>query len=159
MTSAIIYYSYSGNTGKVADILREHLSQKGEVETIELKAMDESDNFFIQATRAFRHKRAQIQRVNFNLSHYDLILFGTPVWAFAPAPAMNTFLDKCSGLDGKSVVLFATYGSGAGKERCLKYMHAILEKKGVRQFKKFLVQQFKANNRGFIKHALSEENI
>jgi NAD(P)H-dependent FMN reductase len=75
---------------------------------------------------------------------------GTPVWAFGPAPAMNTFLDKCLGLEGKEAVLFTTYGSGVGKERCLDYMEDILSKKGARQFRRFSIQEFKAKDKEFV---------
>jgi flavodoxin len=150
MKSVIIYYSYSGNTKKVAVSLLEHLQQKGEVEAIELRPKDESDKFFGQAARAFRRKRADIEPVKTDLRDYDLICLGTPVWAFGPAPAMNTFLDKCLGLEGKEAVLFTTYGSGVGKERCLDYMEDILSKKGARQFRRFSIQEFKAKDKEFV---------
>lgn len=150
MKSAIIYYSYSGNTKKVAEILAGHIRQKGEVELLELKAQNEENSFLGQARRAFKHARAEITTVNFDLSGYDLICLGTPVWAFGPAPAMNTCLDKCSGLEGKEAVLFITYGSGVGKERCLNYMQDILAKKGAKSITRFSVQQFKVNDKEFV---------
>jgi len=146
MKSAIIYYSYTGNTRKVAVVLHEYLMDKGPVETIELVALDESKSFFGQGQRAFKHVRAKIATVNSDLSAYDLICFGTPVWAFGPAPAMNAYLDRCSGLEGKSVILFTTYGSGAGNKRCLDNMQGLLSKKGVRDFRRFCVQQLKVND-------------
>lgn len=156
MKAAIIYYSYSGNTKKVVEVLAEILGQKGEVGVIALKALDESNKFLAQAVRAFQHKRAKINPVNFDLTNYDLICFGTPVWAFAPAPAMNTYLDQCFGLEGKKVILFTTYGSGAGKERCLNYMQAILSKKGAQSFKRFSIPQFKVNDQNFILRQIKE---
>lgn len=150
MKSVIIYYSYSGNTQKVVNVLSAYLDQQGEVDPIELKGLDESDKFLAQVARALRHKRAIIQPVNFDLSGYDLICFGTPVWAAGPSPAMNTYLDKCFGLEGKEVILFTTYGSGAGNERCLNYMQEILSKKGTQQFKRFSIQQFKVNDKEFV---------
>lgn len=150
MKSIIIYYSYSGNTKQVAGVLSEILSQKGEVEVRELKGLDESDNFLGQVARAFWRKRARIEPVDFELKAFDLICFGTPVWAFGPAPAMNTYLDKCFGIEGKEVVLFTTFGSGAGNGRCLNYMQEILAKKGAEKFKRFSIQQFKVNEQNFI---------
>ncbi|MFC1804321.1 flavodoxin family protein [Candidatus Omnitrophota bacterium] len=150
MRSAVIYYSYSGNTKKVAKVLIGRLKEKGEVDIIELTALDESNKFFSQCARAIRHKRAQIAPVNPDLSGYDLICLGTPVWAFAPAPAVNTFLDECSGVGAKPAVLFTTYGSGTGKERCADYMQQILTKKGVGNFKRFSVQQSKVDDKEFV---------
>lgn len=156
MKSAVIYYSYSGNTKKVVGVLTEFLSQKGKVESIELKALDESNNFFKQCQRAFKRKKAKIQEVNLNLSNYDLICFGTPVWAFGPAPAMNTYLDKCFGVEGKEAVLFTTYGSGTGNERCLNYMQNILSQKGVKSFRRFSLQQARVRDKEFVLSKIRE---
>ena len=156
MKSVVIYYSYSGNTQKVADTLTGYLKLQGEVEIIELKGLDESDKFLVQAARAFRHKRSVIQLVNLELSRYDLICLGTPVWAFGPAPAINTYLDKCFGVEGKAVILFSTYGSGTGNKRCLDYMQDMLVKKGAKDFKRFSIQQFKVNNKEFVLSKIKE---
>ena len=159
MKSVIVYYSYSGNTKKTAEVLAGYLRQKGGVDIIELKALDESKSFFGQASRAFWRKRARIQLPDTDLSSCDLICFGTPVWAFGPAPAMNAYLDNCKGVAGKEAVLFTTYGSGAGNTRCLDYMQNILAYKGVKTFKRFSIQQFKVKDAEFtvgkIKEALS----
>lgn len=156
MRSAIIYYSFSGNTKKVAEVLSEHLNEKGEAALIELKDFKETGRFFVQAARAFKHAKTLIPELNLDLSSYDIICFGSPVWAFAPAPAMNTYLDRCFGLGGKEIILFTTYGSGTGNGRCLKYMQDILSKKGVNQFKKFSVQQFKVKDRDSILSKIKE---
>ena len=130
MKSIIIYYSFSGNTKKVAGLLAEYLKQKGEVEIYELKDLNENGRFFSQCAKAFRHERTNIQETNYDLSGYDLICFGSPVWAFGPAPAINTYLDKSTGVEGKNIILFTTHGSGASNERCLNYMQGLLSKKG-----------------------------
>lgn len=150
MKSIIVFYSYSGNTQQVAKILAEYLRQKGEVELRELKTVDETGSFFVQAFGAFKHKRAKIEPLNSDLGRYDLICLGTPVWAFAPVPAMNTYLDKCSGLEGKEVILFTTYGSGSGNKRCLNYMQGLLSPKGVKTFKRFSVQQGKVKDKEWV---------
>jgi len=158
MKSTIIYYSYSGNTKKVAKVLFSLLTEKGEAEQIELTCLDESKSFFVQCRRAFRRIRGQIQPIKLDLSVYDLICFGTPVWAFAPAPAMNTYLDNCVGLEGKEIILFTTYGSGAGNGRCLDYMQRILSQKGAKGFKTFSIQQGKVKYQEFVLSKIKEIN-
>lgn len=156
MKSIIVYYSYSGNTKKVAHALAEYLKDKGEAELISLQALDESNSFFGQGNRAFRRIKARIEPTKFDLSVYDLICLGSPVWAFGPAPAMNTYLAECSGIEGKDIILFTTYGSGAGNQRCLNFMRDILSKKGARQFKQFSIQQFKVKDKEFIFSKIKE---
>jgi flavodoxin len=150
MKSIIISYSFSGNTRKVAVILAAYLKQEYEVHLCDLQALDESRSFFSRAIRAFKRERGVIQCAAFSLNDYDLVCVGTPVWAFSPASAMNTYLDKCSGLEGKNVILFTTYGSGTGNKRCLDYMQTILAQKGVSKFKRFSIQQGKAGNRDVV---------
>jgi flavodoxin len=156
MKSAIIYYSYSGNTKQVACVLQELLGARGAVDMVELVAQDESSSFLSQCKRAFSHARAVLGEVNIDVSAYDVVCFGTPIWAFGPAPAMNAYLDKCIGIGGKDVVLFSTYGSGAGKNRSIKYMQDILIKKGAKNFKVFGVQQFKIKDKSSVLASIKE---
>jgi flavodoxin len=151
MKNAVVYYSYSGNTRKVAKTLTEILRLRSDSLEIDLKPLDESKSFLMQCHRAFKHIRAKLEPVNFDLSGYDLICFGSPVWAFGPAPAMNTYLDNCSGITGKDIILFTTYGSGTGNERCLNYMEDILKNKGAKTFKRFSIQQSKTKDREFVR--------
>ena len=150
MKSAVIYFSYRGNTKKVAEVLTELLSKEGLVEQIELIALDESKSFLGQCRRALSHLKAEINPVKIDLSGFDLISFGSPVWAFAPAPAMNTYLDLCTGLEGKEVLLFTTYGSGTGNARCLDYMQGMLAQKGVNKFSRFSIQQLRVQDKEFV---------
>ena len=156
MKSLVIYYSYSGNTEKVAKILKDILSQKGEAEMRQLKPLDESDNFFYQCVRAFKGRRALLSDENFNLSEYDLICIGTPVWAFAPTPAINTFLDKCSSLNNKTAVCFMTYGSGTGVKRCVNNIMERLKQKGADKIFNFGIQQSKVFDKAYIESIIEE---
>ena len=150
MRSEIIFYSYSGNTRKVAKELKNFLGKQGSAELIELKAKDETDSFLGQCNRAFLRKEAAIEDVKFDLKDFDVVCLGTPVWAFGPAPAMNTYLKKCSGVENKSVVTFTTYGSGTGKGRCVKIIQDAMSSKGAKKQSDFGVQQSKVDNKDFI---------
>jgi flavodoxin len=150
MKSLIVYYSYSGNTKKAAAVLADHLKQLGDAQLIEIHCLDETSSFLGQCRRAFKRTRGKIEPVNFDLSGYDLVCIGTPVWAFAPAPAINTYVDNCSGVEKKHVLLFTTYGSGTGNQRCLNYMKQLLLKKGAAECKQFSIQQGKVSDKDFV---------
>ncbi len=60
MKSSIIFYSFSGNTRKVAHFLRDELSFKGQADLIDLQAIDESKNFFGQCARLPRDGKVAI---------------------------------------------------------------------------------------------------
>jgi len=156
MNCAIIFYSFSGNTKKVAGLLEECLKGKGEVTTIELKDLHEDGKFLNQCKKAFRKERTVIQDVNYDLSAYDLICIGTPVWAFAPVPAINTYFDKASGITGKEIIIFTTHGSGTGVGRCQNHIQEVLTKQGAKQITKFSIQQGKVKDREFVLAKIKE---
>lgn len=55
----------------------------------------------------------EIKPLNIDLSKYDEVILGTPVWWYIFAPAMHTFL-KENDLSGKTVYPFATNGGWIG---------------------------------------------
>lgn len=156
MKSLIVYYSYSGNTQKVAEALKGILEEKGEADMQRLLPTDESDNFFIQCNRAFQGRRATLPDINFDLSDHDLLCLGTPVWAFAPTPAINTFLDKIQNLDGRYAMVFTTSGSGAGVKRCADTIIRHLKEKGASKTSSFNIPQAKINNINFIEQEIKK---
>lgn len=145
----IVYFSYTGNTKIVAEVLAEYLKQEYEVELFRLIDINQSYSFFQQSKSAFKHERAELKEINFDLASYDLICLGTPVWTFTSTPAMNAFLDKCSGIGGKEVVLFTTSG-GIGDESCQGYMQELLSKKEVKSFKNFSVRKHKVQDKELV---------
>jgi multimeric flavodoxin WrbA len=49
-----------------------------------------------------------------DIGAYDLVIIGTPVWAWSYAPAMKTFLEETK-IEGKKIALFCCHGGGPGK--------------------------------------------
>jgi flavodoxin len=132
MKTLITYYSFSGNTDKVVKIFSDVLRKRGEVSVQRLEPKDKITSFIAQCRAAFMRKRAELSgSVIYDAGPYDLVLFGSPVWAFAPTPAMNTYLDNVSGLKGKRAVILLTSGSGAGVKKCFNNIRSVLEAKGV----------------------------
>jgi flavodoxin len=158
MRSVIVYYSFSGNTRKAAEALAEHLRKESEVDVVELKATDESKDFFQQALRALVRTKAKTEAVDADLTKYNLICIGTPVWAFGPAPAMNTYLSQCKGLEGKDAMVFTTYGSGAGNNHCISYIKNILYKKGVQNCSSFTIEGTKVNDKNYVESVINSHN-
>lgn len=156
MKSAVIFYSFSGNTKQVAGLLAECLGEKGNVDIIELKDLQENGKFLNQCKKAFRRERTVIQDVNYDLSVYDVICIGTPVWAFAPVPAINTYFDKMSGIAGKEAIVFTTHGSGAGVGRCQSLMQDVLIKQGAKKVTGFSIQQGKVKDRSSVLTKIKE---
>ncbi|MFH1458966.1 MAG: hypothetical protein ABIG64_01145 [Candidatus Omnitrophota bacterium] len=153
----VVFYSYSGNTEKIAHVLRNCLEELYQTDVIRLDSLDEPKSFFKQCWRALIKKTAVIKEdIRFDLKDYAVIAIGTPVWAFGPAPAVRTYLKKVKGLNGKKIVLFGTYGSGAGKDKCIETMTQELKDKEVKEIKSFLIQQFKVNAADEVKDLINK---
>ena len=133
MKFAVIYYSYSGNTHRVAQLIIDLLKNKGEEATpIRIRPLKEETSFIAQCIEAFFGKKPELYRTLLDLKDYDCIIMGSPVWAFKPAPAINTYLSECGSLEGKTAILFVTYRFCAGKDKALQAMKKGLEAKGAR---------------------------
>lgn len=155
MKTLITYYSYSGNTNKMVGIFAGILRQKGEVDMQRLRPKDEITSFLGQCMAARAGKETDLQDgVIFDASPYDLILLGCPVWALAPTPAMNTYLDKISGLGGKKVIVLLTSGSGLGVKRCFQNIRKILEEKGASRIDEINIPNRKQSDNDFVVSSL-----
>lgn len=153
MKTLITYYSYSGNT----DIFLDVLKSKGEVYTQRLAVKDEITTFMGQCRAARMHKRAVLDgQTVFDAKAYDLILVACPVWAFAPTPAMNTFLDNLSGAGGKRAIVLLTSGSGLGVGACFRNIRKTLELKGLSRIDEINIPDRKQKDTDFIKAALEK---
>jgi len=127
----IVFYSFSGNTKNIALGIKDILIKKEiDAEILELKPDIESKNFIRQAVQSLFSKKVKLSNQDIlDVSEYDYIFLGTPVWAFAPSPALRSFIERCSTLKKKKAYLFATYGSGVGKERCMDKLERLLSKR------------------------------
>lgn len=136
MKSIIIYYSYTGNTHRVAELIVDTLKDKNEeARPVRIRPLKEETNFFAQCIGSFLAKKPQLYRTLLDLRDFDRIIIGSPVWAFKPAPAINTFLDKCNSLAGKDTLCFVTCKGFIGRSATLNFMKRALEAKGVRSVK------------------------
>lgn len=109
MNPIIIYYSRSGNTEKIA------LRAKQELQCATIKIVPEEayGNYISSCLRVSKEKKQVIPPAFVtpipDLSNYDTILLGYPIWAQDIPRFVADFIEKCD-LTGKTVVPFATYG-------------------------------------------------
>ena len=150
MKTLITYYSYSGITEKVIAIFKEVLEKKSELKIQRLRPKEEIASFFGQCMAARFKKRCQIEEALFDASSFDTVIIGLPVWAFAPTPAINTYLDKVTGLNNKKLIILLTSGSGVGVKNCFKYIGNILRAKGVSSISEIQIPNDKMKDIDFI---------
>ena len=110
----VVFFSYTGNTLKIADMIKEKL----ECDVLRINPVkpysddyqsvvdeeEDSNNF---------NKIIEIEDTNIDLSKYDEIIVGTPVWWYSVTPAVRTFLRK-NDLSNKVIVPYATNAGWLG---------------------------------------------
>ena len=108
----VLYYSQTSNTKAVA----EEISNRLGADIEEIVPVTPYDGDF-QATieRCMKEREEQVtpevQPLSADLSKYDVVFIGYPVWFGTYAPPVAGLLDKID-LTGKKVVPFCTFGSG-----------------------------------------------
>lgn len=115
MKSLIIYYSYEGNTKLIANEIAKTLN----ADIMELKPVNEMKSkgfmkYVWGGKAAVMKKKPILNPLPHNISDYDLIIMGTPVWAGTFAPPFNTLFSE-NEIVNKKIGLFCCHAGGKGK--------------------------------------------
>ena len=122
MKTLVAYFSASGVTKGVA----EKLAEKIGADTYEIKPVvpytDEDLNWMDKNSRSTlemkdKSSRPAIITGDIDVSKYDRVLLGYPVWWYTAPTIANTFLEAYD-FSGKEIIIWATSGgSGLGKAK------------------------------------------
>lgn len=110
----VAYFSASGVTAKVADILADvvgadihEIRPKVPYTKADLNWMDKNSRSSVEMNnKAFR---PEIAESNIQIDGYDVVFLGFPIWWYVAPTIINTFLESYD-FTGKKVILFATSG-------------------------------------------------
>lgn len=114
MKALILYYSYSGNTKKIAEMIQSKIG--GDMLEITTKTpYTGSYNDVVEQghTEVKKGFKPEITPENISIADYDTIVLGTPVWWYTYAPAVNTLISSLD-FSGKTIYPFATNGGWLG---------------------------------------------
>jgi len=105
---AVIVFSRSGNTA----VLARHLAEQQQADLYRLEADDYALGLigWVRAMLDARKDAAVIVPASIDLSRYETVYLGSPIWLYSPAPPIWQFVEK-NRLEGKHVVLFNTFNS------------------------------------------------
>jgi len=129
MKITLIFHSYSGITRGIA----ENVQAACGADIVEVRPKKEYSTltaYTVGCLRARNCEKDPIVPETVDVSGSDLIVIGTPVWAFKATPAVNGAVAALAGCSGKKAVIFATCGGKAGET--LPILKKSLEEKGVR---------------------------
>lgn len=114
MKAIVIYYSWGGNTKSIAEkIARELNCGAARIDTVVPYEGDYNSIVDRGADEVKRGYEPEIKPLGIDLSDYDTVILGTPVWWYTFAPAVKTFLSH-NDLTGKKIYTFATNGGWIG---------------------------------------------
>ncbi len=120
----IAYYSYSGNTKEVAAAIQKQTGG----DLFEIKAEGTYPESYREMSRQVQQElrdgfRPRLTAVVDDISRYDVIFIGSPVWWGTVTPQVSSFLESHD-LAGKTVIPFITHGGG-GAANTIRDMTAI----------------------------------
>jgi len=105
--ACVIYFSYSGVTRGIAT----GIQNASGCDIIEVRTKTPYSSFTAYTTGVLRSRRGALDPIvpeEIDVSQYDLLIIGTPVWAWKPAPAINAAVKALTGCEGKMAVIFST---------------------------------------------------
>ena len=105
----VVYYSRTGNAKFVAETVAAELGSDIE-EVVDLKSRAGKLGWMSAGRDGMGGKETQIAPPKMVPANYDLVVVGTPIWAWSPSAAIRTWLGK-NDLSGKKVALFFTMDS------------------------------------------------
>ncbi len=109
MKCIVVYYTRTGKTRFVAETVAAELGADLE-EIVDLKKREGKLGWIIGGKDASQKKLTEIAPLKRSPADYDLVVLGTPIWAWAPTPAVRTYINQ-NDLSGKKVALFYTFDS------------------------------------------------
>ena len=111
----IVYFTYTNNTKKIAEKIKAKLNcDILEIKPVKPYVSDYDTVVRLEQNNETAKKTPDIEKINVDLSKYDEIILGTPVWWYTIAPVIRTFL-KQNDLSGKKIIPFATNGGWIGR--------------------------------------------
>lgn len=116
-----IFYSLEGNTRFIANSINEEL--KGDLK--EIRPKKEIPNkgfkkFLWGGKQVILSEKPEIEDISIDFNKYDLIIFGTPIWASNFAPVFNTLFQKYD-IKEKKIALFCCHGGGREGKAFIKF--------------------------------------
>ncbi len=124
----VVIYSYTGNTKAVAD----DIVKRFKADTVIVKAKEYDG--FMGGTKASINAWNEVTITDIkpetvDMSQYNLIFLGSPIWWFRPAVPLWSFVEK-NDFKEKRVILFNTFNSRFKSEYIDKFKKLVREKGG-----------------------------
>lgn len=128
MKSLIVYYSRTGNTKNIAETICRKLGADIE-EIIDHKNRKGFFGFLLSGNEAFLKKTVPIEELKNDITQYDLLIIGTPIWAGNISTPVNSLLKKYS--DKIEEFAFFSTSTGPDSQKALLNLEQIVPHKPI----------------------------
>ena len=119
MKALVVFYSRTGVTRKVAETISDLLRCETE-EIVDTKDRTGAVGYLLAGRDASLKKLTTIKELKSDPSSYDMVIIGTPVWAFTMSAPVRTYLLQNKGRF-KKAAFFCTQG-GVGNKGAFRDM-------------------------------------
>ena len=127
----IVYYSNIGNTKSIAESIRFIVG--GDIKQIELIEKYPNNIFTMSKLIRKQMKEGVLPQINnIDISTYDIIFVGSPIWNFSVSLPVKTFL-KNNNFANKTIIPFFTYSGGASKKKIINEVKNSTNAKDIKQ--------------------------
>jgi len=150
MKTLVVYYSLTGKTRLVAQVIAESLNATL-VEIQEARPVPMPLVYLSGSLRAFMNRGSRIKPVDVDLKQYERIFIGSPIWAYRPAPAVNSFIYQTN-FEGRIVVPFFTMG-GDNADKPVANITAKIQKRQGKVAGSFAVTSYEVSDEEIIARA------
>jgi len=147
MKSLVVYYSLTGKTKLVAQVIAEALNATL-LEIEERRPIPIPFVYLSGGFAAFTNRGTKINPIDVDLKQYERIFIGSPTWASRPTPAINSFIYQTN-FEGRSVIPFFTM-AGDNSEKALANIMAKIEKSQGEVAGSFAVTSYKVSKEEII---------
>ncbi|MFO8050928.1 MAG: flavodoxin [Thermoplasmatota archaeon] len=137
MRTLVVYYSLEGNTECIAKAVASRID--ADIERLETKKKikaDEFMNYYWGGKKDRPSKKVPLKGQRYDPNEYDLIFIGTPVWAWAPAPPIYSYITDRN-IRGRNIALFSCSEGDPGKT-CNKLKRSLEDKNDIIAMKDFV---------------------
>ena len=126
-----VYYSNEGNTKTVAQTLNSVVG--GDLKEIKLSEKY-PDNIFKMSKLIRKQMKEDFlpKTENIDISDYDVIFVGSPIWNFSVSLPVKSFL-KNNNFENKILIPFFTYSGGANKNKVFNSIKDLTDSKDIKK--------------------------
>ncbi|PAV06943.1 flavodoxin family protein [Methanosphaera cuniculi] len=136
MTDLVVYYTRTNKTKMVAEKIAQ-MKNADMLEIIDKKDRSGALGYIGGAISAVRNSSTPIEYDVKDLSKYDIVYLGSPVWASKPAPAIREYIEQ-NDFSDVNVVTFVTM-MASGEKPALEIMNDMIQKQGGNVIKSFAI--------------------